>query len=229
MSPKSSEWGPELRITAYLALLLMLVTAGGAAGAAEAAGTEQRGFFGFGAEMEERGARITFVVEGTAAQEAGLRQGDLLLTLDGTSLGGLRHFQMHQLIEAYHVGDRVPMTVAREDRVFSVTLALDSVPPKYRTSDEARERFHAALAEHEALVQLERLMERAPVLHVRRVEDDSYLIRSGEDEWEEMAPWLGGFFDRYLDGAISDLEVSQDVSIRAVRAGEGIDMKVITE
>jgi len=190
---------------------------------------EDRGFFGFTFDMETEGVRVRSIVPGGAAEAASLRPGDLVLSLGDRALAGLTHLQMHDLVAPYRVGDRVPLEVAREDRVFSVTLTLGPTPPEYRTSSEAQARFHAALFENEGLEQFFGLVRRSSVLVLRRGEDGEYFIRPDADgaEWEPLHPFLVPYLDRYLDDAVSKLRSSKTLRVSAVREGSGVRLKLL--
>lgn len=190
---------------------------------------EEDGFFGFKADMEPRGPRVSFVFDDGPADEAGLRPGDLILTLAGKPLAGLRHDQLHELVAPYRVGDRVPLEVGREDRVLSLTITLGPTPPEHRTSPEARERFHQAMREHEALEQLFRLIRSSSVLLVRPAEDQGHLVRAERDgaEWETLHPKLLEILDGQLRGAVSEVEGSRVLRIQAEQKDDGIHFQTL--
>lgn len=223
-------WSWPWRLHLALAVCLVALATGVAvAKTPEFPPPEEDGFFGFKVEMEKRGARVSFVFDDSPAEAAGLRPDDLILTLDGKPLGGLRHDQMHEVVAEYRIGDRVPLAVAREDRVVRLVVTLGPTPAEFQTTVEAQERFHRAMREHEALEQLDRLMRRASVLLVRRSDEEGFLVRPARDgsDWESLHPNLRQFFNRYLNDAVARLEGSRVLRIRAVEEEDGIHLEVI--
>jgi len=75
---------------------------------------------------EDGGALITEVIEGTPADEADLRVGDIITLIDGeqvTAIGDLA-----ALLGEYEAGDRVELTIQREDDAFGVDCTLGQHP-----------------------------------------------------------------------------------------------------
>lgn len=218
-----------LRLLACIVALSMPGIAAHAADPEAYPRPEEDGFFGFKTDMEPRGARVAFVFADGPAEEAGLRPGDLVLTLDGKPLAGLRHDQFHELVAPYRVGERVPLEVGRDDRVLSLSVTLGPTPPEYRTSTEARKRFHEAMREHEALEQLLRLIRSSSVLLVRPAEDEGYLVRPERDgaEWEALHPKLLEILDQELRGAVSEVKGSRVLRIRAEQKNDGIHFQIL--
>lgn len=190
---------------------------------------EEDGYFGFGFEMEEQGARVSFVVEKGPAEKAGLLPGDLVLTLDDTSLAGMSHAEMHELVAPFRVGEKVPLEVTREDRVLFLTITLGPTPPEQRSSRAALERYHEVMREHEALEQLLRLVRRSEVLLVRVSEGDRHHIRPVIEraEWEPLHPGLKDLLDHHLRGAVSRVKESRILRIRAIREGPELRLELI--
>jgi S1-C subfamily serine protease len=73
------------------------------------------------------GVAVSDVVSGSPAEQAGLGNGDTLLTLDGTTLS--RPTTLTSLLTAHHPGDRVTLTVADSTgQTRTVTLTLTTGP-----------------------------------------------------------------------------------------------------
>lgn len=171
--------------TVYLASALLVAGVLVVPSPLAAAGEE--GFFGFKLAPEERGVRITYIFEGEAADRGGLRVGDLILTVGETSFAGVAHHDLHDLLEPYRSGQRVPVEVLRDDRVFTAELLLGPKPPELRRDPAARERMHEALAVHRALTQLDRLVEGASALWIRRAGgEEGFEIRADDEDWEPL-------------------------------------------
>ncbi len=100
-----------------------------------------------GSEME-RGALVASVVEGSPADRAGLRSGDVLLTYGGEKLRGLS-----DLLAAFKKSaglERVPLTLWRRGK----TVELNVKPGRLGVSSDKRSAREAVLAQRE----LERLL-----------------------------------------------------------------------
>lgn len=72
----------------------------------------------------KRGVRVVEVPSGSPAAEAGLREGDMLLEVDGRSIAGLKPHKLHELLTG-EVGSSVLLRVDRdgEQRELRVTRA----------------------------------------------------------------------------------------------------------
>jgi aminopeptidase N len=68
------------------------------------------------------GVRIEGVVKDSPAQAAGLREGDRLLSLDGTVIDDLRGYS--NLLKQLEAGDTVLLVIERKDDVFEVNVVL---------------------------------------------------------------------------------------------------------
>ncbi len=69
------------------------------------------------------GIRIAAVVAGTAAQQAGLRAGDIITYANAVPINTCA--DMQALLESKHPGDHLVLKVHRPDRVFLVTIELE--------------------------------------------------------------------------------------------------------
>ncbi|MBT5738407.1 MAG: M20/M25/M40 family metallo-hydrolase [Planctomycetes bacterium] len=69
------------------------------------------------------GVRIEGVVEDSPAQAAGLREGDRLLSLDGTAIEDLRGYS--NLLKQLEAGDTVLLVIERKDDTFEVNVVLN--------------------------------------------------------------------------------------------------------
>lgn len=185
------------------------------------AAAEDEGFFGFKLATEDRGVRITYIFEGEAADRGGLRVGDLVLAVGDTSFAGQAHEDLHGLLEPYRSGQRVPVEVLRDDRVFTAELLLGPKPADLRRDPGARERMHEALAVDRALTQLDRLVRGASVLWVRTAAGEGHEIRADGEDWEPLEKKAVEILERNHDRAVSKLEATQVLRIRLAHDAGG--------
>ena len=95
-----------------------------------------RGFLGvnLGRDEDGRGARIVTVLEDSAAEEAGLRDGDVITGLNGEEIGDSR-----DLIHSMHgleAGDEVELEILRDGRVETLRVELGEHPRSFAFGDE---------------------------------------------------------------------------------------------
>jgi len=74
-------------------------------------------------ETEGVGIRVAAVVQGTAAEQAGLRAGDIITYANAVSINSCS--DMSELLDSKSPGDRIVLKVHRPDRVFLVTVELE--------------------------------------------------------------------------------------------------------
>ena len=72
------------------------------------------------------GARLAEVRPGTPAARAGLKSGDVITKVDGTSIGSAD--ELRQLVDSKHPGDKVEVTVKRNGTTKTVTVTLGTRP-----------------------------------------------------------------------------------------------------
>lgn len=73
-------------------------------------------------EYHEGGARITRVIEGSPAEEAGLRAGDIIVDFDGRTIRG--PMALTQQVRGKEPGETVSISVVRDDREQSFDVEL---------------------------------------------------------------------------------------------------------
>ncbi len=105
-------------------------------------GTVQRGFLGI--QMQEidaalashlnlsvpRGIVVTQVIEGSPAEKAGFEVGDVILSVNGKSIGS--NHNMIGVVERLHVGDTYPIRVLRNEQEVELSINIGARP----TDDE---------------------------------------------------------------------------------------------
>ncbi len=84
------------------------------------------------------GVYIQSVVEGGAADKAGLKQGDLFIAIDGNAINDTS--DVTGLLSTYAVGDRIEVQVARDKMVMTVKLTLDEKHPEAPASESTQEK-----------------------------------------------------------------------------------------
>ena len=72
------------------------------------------------------GARVIGVVPGTAAERAGLREGDVLIRLGGVPLASFE--DLRSAVREHRAGERVDVVFVRDGEQRSVTATLDAGP-----------------------------------------------------------------------------------------------------
>jgi Iap family predicted aminopeptidase len=83
-------------------------------------------FLGVSGGADTEGARLLAVVRGSAADRAGLREGDVVLRLDGTPLASFDDLRAG--IRARRVGDRIELVLVRDGEQRSATAVLEAAP-----------------------------------------------------------------------------------------------------
>ena len=80
-------------------------------------------------QMQEAGALVTRVIDGSPAQEARLQAGDIITEVDGRSVDENR--PLGEIIQRYSPGDRIELTILRNgrERVLRVQLAAQMDMP----------------------------------------------------------------------------------------------------
>lgn len=100
------------------------------------------------------GIHVENVVEGTAAEEAGLRRGDVIILLDGEPVRGNRlggdPGSFSEILRRRGVGAVVTLTVLRFEHTLEIDVTLRARPREYYDRDsqglsEQREKVEAAL------------------------------------------------------------------------------------
>ena len=76
---------------------------------------------GFRPEAEQ-GALVKEVIYGTAAEEAGLKPGDLITRVEGTNIDGLD--DLKQALTSYQPGDRIKVTYTRNGSAHTIEVTL---------------------------------------------------------------------------------------------------------
>lgn len=100
------------------------------AGAHDAAAQRARCWFGVHLEPApggQSGARVSHVVKGSPAERAGVRDGDLLVRLDGEAVASPDHFVKR--IAAHAPGEAVAVVVGRGGQERGVKATLAAMPP----------------------------------------------------------------------------------------------------
>jgi len=82
---------------------------------------------GAGYRAREGGVELTSVLEGGAAQRAGLNPGDLLVALDRLRVNDRN---LRRRLARFESGERVTATVFRGDELLEVGLVLKAAPLK---------------------------------------------------------------------------------------------------
>ena len=107
------------------------------------------GFGDFDFTWQRGGALVLSVVEDSPAEDAGLRRGDVIVEVDGKSLGEGK--TLAEVISRYEPGDEVELQIVRRGRERTIEVELGQHPDKparapwlgieYRTSPRFEFRF----------------------------------------------------------------------------------------
>ena len=82
------------------------------------------------------GVFVYSVEEGSAAAQAGLKMGDVILTVDDTELESME--DLTAVKKQYSAGDTVSLTIYREGQETTVELTWGSVPPEQQTQEDTQ-------------------------------------------------------------------------------------------
>jgi serine protease Do len=75
----------------------------------------------------EQGVLVIEVVDGFPAAKAGLRNDDILVSLNGESTPDLETFK--RMIRLYRAGDTVEVSVVRDGKEVKTNITLGEMPP----------------------------------------------------------------------------------------------------
>jgi putative serine protease PepD len=92
----------------------------------QAGDTVSHAYLGIGTSEGDGGALIETVVQGTPADDAGLRAGDIVTELDGTAVNDSG--DLVAAIADHAPGDRVEVIVQRESQTITLTVTLGTQP-----------------------------------------------------------------------------------------------------
>jgi membrane-associated protease RseP (regulator of RpoE activity) len=87
---------------------------------------EERAYLGVAFRMVEDGALVALVVPESAAEAAGLREGDIITEVDGRPVNETRPLNEH--IGRYEPGDRIELTILRDGRKRDISVRLGVQP-----------------------------------------------------------------------------------------------------
>lgn len=87
---------------------------------------QNRGTLGIQVEDSDEGLVVTELVEKGSAEKAGLRVGDVLLTLDGVRVGSMQ--ALLKMLAGKKIGDKVKLTYRREGATIEVEITLEARP-----------------------------------------------------------------------------------------------------
>jgi S1-C subfamily serine protease len=68
------------------------------------------------------GATISGVIQGSAAEDAGLQAGDIITAVDGKQVEGAS--ELSELIRSHSIGDKVTLSITRGTKTMDVTVTL---------------------------------------------------------------------------------------------------------
>ena len=89
------------------------------------------------------GASVTVVNEGSAAETAGLQEGDIITALDGKAVSGSS--ELTSMIKQYHAGDTAELTVWRHGEEVMLSITFDEKLPEEESDDAPEESGSASM------------------------------------------------------------------------------------
>ncbi|MCU0335648.1 MAG: PDZ domain-containing protein [Chitinophagaceae bacterium] len=87
-----------------------------------AAPASPRAYLGVSTEDHQRGARITEVIEGTAAETAGLKEGDVIVTVGGKAVKGPE--SLAEVVRSFQPQETVDIAILRDGQAKKVKATL---------------------------------------------------------------------------------------------------------
>jgi S1-C subfamily serine protease len=69
---------------------------------------------------------VTNVIEGSPAEKAGIKQGDLIIKVAGQDLESREDYT--SIISGYTSGDKIPLTINREGKTKEIAVAASDIP-----------------------------------------------------------------------------------------------------
>ena len=75
---------------------------------------------------ETRGILVVEVVEGTAAEKAGIKAMDIITDIDGEKISSAE--QLQDIVSGHEVGDKINLNILRNGKALSFTANLQSKP-----------------------------------------------------------------------------------------------------
>ena len=90
--------------------------------------TSSRSYSVFGYSISSStGVTVVAVGDGTAADTAGIEEGDIITAIDGTSVSSVS--ELKTAIASYAAGDTVTVTISRNNTTYNLTLTFDEYTP----------------------------------------------------------------------------------------------------
>lgn len=85
------------------------------------------------ANVNVTGARVASVEANSAAEKGGLKAGDVITAVAGTSIDQTHNFQ--SLLQAKKPGDKIDLTVNRAGQVMTISVTLGTSPQNSNAGD----------------------------------------------------------------------------------------------
>lgn len=87
-----------------------------------------RSGYGFWGSSSSSCVQVVSVTSGSAAEQAGIQSGDLILSLNGTRVTS--NSVLSDLVAGFYAGDRATLVLQRDGQQFEVTVTFDEYKPK---------------------------------------------------------------------------------------------------
>ncbi len=104
-------------------------------------GGSPRAYLGVSTENDSKGARITEVIEGTAAEKAGLKEGDIITSVGGKNVSGPE--SLAEVVRSFKPDETVDIAFVREgkDKKLKATLGKTEVGSTWSWSEDFMDDF----------------------------------------------------------------------------------------
>lgn len=178
----------------------------------------ERGFFGLTPVAVAGHVEVRAVTPGGPAAEAGVRPGDVILTLDGNPVSGASPEELFRVFTAYQVGETVAIVLRREGEVRTVEVTLGTVP---RMSREDQKRVEEVQRKIEASRSVEEIFQTYDELELSLGEDGELRLRgSGRSAWRVLEPQVAKTFEPIVERSLRSGERSS-IKLRIERDDDG--------
>lgn len=163
---------------------------------APAAGKEAeggRGFFGFTPRLTGEGVTVTAVTPGGPAQTAGIREGDVIVLVDGKPPTPTRDQGVIAPFVRFKVGEEVEVIVRRDGNLKTFLVTLGTVPPLTR---EQQARVEEIERQARASRIADEMLEDAEEIELSFSEEGRLRFRaSPKDKWQVLDPEVAKVFE----------------------------------
>ncbi len=152
-----------------------------------------RGFFGFTPRLTGEGVTVTALIPDGPAQTAGIREGDVIVLVDGKPPAPTRDQGLIAPFVRFKAGEEVEVVVRRAGEVKTFVVTLGAVPPLTR---EQQARVEQIERQARAARIADEMLEDAEEIELSYSEAGRLRFRaSPKDEWQVLDPEVAKLFE----------------------------------